>query len=289
MDLPRLTDIAWGNVPEYKVKFDSLPDADKDKANRLKNDMVQRTNMRVDALERTFWYRFMNSFEVFCMKNGLSFSDFLKMPFNEQSELYLASARNQENLNEKKRRLDYCTRYENGLQFIYSSPSFYRSAGKAELYGDYCVIWNKASNNNDVALMHDSLDYYYDANNSFDQTSCEHDMLPCSKVEYSFATRYEGQIISLSIDELEELIDFDDDYIEIVSTAIQSLSTIKAVIVSSDLWLRLDAFENMKRFGPEPTDYEYQLLNPHLELRRELMSYGLNIISESDLSKLWSN
>jgi len=275
MTLPSLSAIANDNVPEYKERFDSKPEVERLKAMQLKADLVPSVNMHVGTVRKVILDRYKNKFEICFEENGITLDEFLDMPPEEQSRLFLTKFTD-DNKQLGIRRLDFSSRYDEGFSLYYLGPH-YRFPKDESQYGRYCVMYKIAFAKLDVALIHDSLKFYFDDEDVYAQTELESELIPCTQLELLLSDKYETEIPTVSIDEIEQIIDLGNDAFEMMTTTLLDKDMIIGVRISHKLMDEINELTIRLNDDEELTGRQKEMLSEHLSLLTEARRSRLRI------------
>jgi len=276
MALPRLVDIANGNVASYQNRFERKSDVEKCKVADLHENLDSSINMEIDALCKTLMSRYKNRFEICSARAGMSLEEFGKLPTEQQVD-YICPHMKPENRVYGIRRVDFSNRYEDGLQLYYMAPYMGMSAGNLK-YGRCCVIVNALSSAADVVLKYDSLTHYYNDENEFNEDACHKDLIPYDKVGLLLSDKYSGQLVTDPIDEIKRAVENDPDPIEIMTTKVINGARVSAVVVSSEDYKYIVFELNIKKARGELLDSkEEEDLQNFTRLQLELRRRGINL------------
>jgi len=234
MALPRLIDIALGNVALYQNRFEGKSDIEKTKVDELHESLNCCINMEMDTLHKMLLSRYKNRFDVCSERAGMSIDEFRKLPIKQQIDTICANM-SSENRVYGIRRVDFSNRFEDDLRQYYLAFNAGISAGNTK-YGRCCAIVNTMPSMTDVLLKYDSLTHYYNDANEFNEDDCHKDMLPRDNTALLLADKFSDQLTAVPVDDIKRTVENDPDPIEIMTTTIINGSRVDAVVISSDLY-----------------------------------------------------
>ena len=276
MALPRLIDIAYGNVTSYQNRFDGKSDEEKSKVAKLHESLDNCINMEIDTVYKTLTSRYKNRFELCSERAGMSIDEFKALPISRQIDAFCAGM-SSENSVYGIRRVDFSNRYEDGLRQYYLALNMGMSAGNSK-YGKCCVIVNTLPSATDVALKYDSLLHYYNDENEFNESDCHMDLIPCDKVSLLFSDKFNDQIAADPVDDIKRAVENDPDPIEIMTTTTINGARITEVVISSDDYRYITFDLNMKKARGEILDSkDEEDLQNFARLQLELRRWGITL------------
>ena len=265
MALPRLIEIAKGNISSYHDKFEGKPDKDKNKVNELKAGLSSSINMGIGTLYKTLKSHYKNRFEICAESNNMTLDEFSRLPLDKQEE-FICAGMNDSNKVYGIRRVDFSNRYEEGLQLYYLALSMGTSAGRSE-YGKCCVITKTLL---DVALKYDSLRHYYNDKNEFDEKNCHNDLVPYENIELLLSDKFSDEISVADVDEIKRAIDKDIDPVEIMTTALINSNCIEVVVISNNDYKKIIQLDIKEARGESLDPKDKEDLQYFIVLQREL-------------------
>ena len=274
MALPRLVDIAKGNVSSYHDRFEGKPDKDKSKVNELKAGLAFSINMEINVLYKILNEKghFKNRFEICAESNNMTLDEFSRLHSDKQDELICAGM-NYPNKVYGIRRVDFSNRYEKGLRLYYLALNMGTSAGRQE-YGKCCVITRPLL---DIALKYDSLKHYYNDKNEFDEKTCHNDLVPYDSIELLLSDKFSDEIAVADVDEVKRAIDKDTDPVEIMTTALINSSNIEVVVMLKKDYVGILELDRKKRRGESLNNKDKEDVQYLNDLQHELRIRGIEL------------
>jgi len=266
-----LLEIATQNITSYSTRFNKRPIDEQKKISDVKSDLNAGINLGTEALLKTISDKYKNRFEICAENEGMTLDEFSSLSLEKQIEL-ICKDMSDKNRIFGSRRVAFSNKYLNGLKLYYLAPNMGISVGNQK-YGKFCVII-RLSSDNDVALKHDSL-HYFNEENEFNQTECEKDLIPYSKIELLLSDKFLKNINKKSVEELKS--DTEQSSLEILTAQTIKKSNIIMVLTSFEHYRYIEVELNIKKAkGESLTAKEEEIYQNFYRLKRT----GIKIISK---------